>query len=69
MIKELVLKINSNVLLHSRLMTVDQRPASSKISSKKLKDLGFSYKFDLEDIIHQTVNLCVDHGFLQPIGK
>lgn len=50
-------------------MAKDQRPAPSEISSKKMKDLGFSYKFDLQDIIHQTVTHCVDHGFLQPIGK
>ncbi|KAL8128387.1 putative anthocyanidin reductase [Apium graveolens] len=52
-----------------RLMARDQRPAPSKISSKKMKDLGFSYKFDLQDIIHQTVTHCIDHGFLQPISK
>ncbi|XP_017243001.1 putative anthocyanidin reductase isoform X2 [Daucus carota subsp. sativus] len=52
-----------------RLMTDDQQPAPCEISSKKLKDLGFSYKFDMQDIMHQTVDLCVDHGFLQPICK
>lgn len=38
--------------------------APSVISSNKLKDLGFSYKYGLENIIHQTVNCCVDRGFL-----
>ncbi|XP_028124619.1 putative anthocyanidin reductase isoform X2 [Camellia sinensis] len=38
----------------------------SEISSKKLRDLGFNFKFGLEDIIHHTVSSCVDCGFLCP---
>ncbi|XP_020235266.1 putative anthocyanidin reductase [Cajanus cajan] len=39
----------------------------SDISSKKLKDLGFCYKYGLEDIIHQTIICCQDYGYLPPI--
>ncbi|KAL4271961.1 hypothetical protein GQ457_13G002710 [Hibiscus cannabinus] len=35
-----------------------------EISSKKLRDLGFTYKHGMEDIIHQTITACVDYGFL-----
>ncbi|KAL4313122.1 hypothetical protein GQ457_01G005520 [Hibiscus cannabinus] len=35
-----------------------------EISSKKLKDLGFTYKHGTEDMIHQTITACVDHGVL-----
>ncbi|KAM7255507.1 hypothetical protein ACFE04_008405 [Oxalis oulophora] len=35
-----------------------------EISSRKLKDLGFVYKYGIEDIIRQTIKCCVDHGFL-----
>lgn len=41
----------------------------SEISSKKLKDLGFTYKYGLEDTIYQTINFCVDHGFLPRIRR
>lgn len=39
-----------------------------EISSKKLIDLGFSYKHDLEDIILQTIMCCIDYGYLPPIS-
>lgn len=39
----------------------------SEISSKKLTDLGFSFKHGLEDIIHQTITSCIGHGFLPPL--
>ncbi|XP_027343301.1 dihydroflavonol 4-reductase-like [Abrus precatorius] len=39
----------------------------SEISSKKLKDLGFRYKHELKDIIHQTIICCLDYGYLPPI--
>ncbi|XP_022753184.1 putative anthocyanidin reductase [Durio zibethinus] len=42
---------------------VTKRP---EISSKKLRDLGFTYKHGIEDIIHQTITTCVDYGFLPP---
>ncbi|KAH1222715.1 putative anthocyanidin reductase [Glycine max] len=41
----------------------------SEISSKKLKELGFSYKHGLEDIIHQTIICCLDYGYLPPIRQ
>ncbi|EOY12629.1 hypothetical protein QUC31_001908 [Theobroma cacao] len=40
-----------------------------EISSKKLRDLGFTYKHNIEDIIHQTVTACVDYGFLPPTRR
>ncbi|XP_061348552.1 putative anthocyanidin reductase [Gastrolobium bilobum] len=39
----------------------------SDISSKKLKDLGFSYKHGLEDIIYETIMCCLDYGYLPPV--
>lgn len=39
----------------------------SDISSKKLEDLGFSYKHGLEDIIYQTVTCCLDCSYLPPV--
>ncbi|KAF8414062.1 hypothetical protein HHK36_002061 [Tetracentron sinense] len=41
----------------------------SEISSKKLRDLGFEYKYGLGEIIQQTVDCCVQHGFLDPSGR
>ena len=35
-----------------------------EISSKKLRNLGFNYKYGVEDIIHQTITSCLDYGFL-----
>ncbi|XP_028796343.1 putative anthocyanidin reductase [Neltuma alba] len=40
-----------------------------EISSKKLKDLGFSYKHGLEDIIHQAILCCQDYGYLPPVNQ
>ncbi|XP_057505893.1 putative anthocyanidin reductase isoform X1 [Actinidia eriantha] len=50
-----------------RLVEKDHGSAPSEISSKKLKDLGFNFKYGVDDIIHQTVKSCVDCGFLSPI--
>ncbi|KAL5730556.1 hypothetical protein ACHQM5_003362 [Ranunculus cassubicifolius] len=42
-------------------------PIPSKISSKKLEDLGFEYKHGLGEIIQQSISCCVQHGFLNHI--
>ena len=34
------------------------------ISSKKLTDLGFEFKFSIEDIIKETGSCCTECGFL-----
>ncbi|XP_021892988.1 putative anthocyanidin reductase isoform X3 [Carica papaya] len=39
------------------------------ISSKKLRDLGFNFKHGLQVIIGQTIEACLEHGFLPPITK
>ncbi|GAU41322.1 hypothetical protein TSUD_94030, partial [Trifolium subterraneum] len=39
----------------------------SEISSKKLKDLGFSFKHSFEEIIHQTIMCCLDYGYLPSV--
>ncbi|KAI5387454.1 putative anthocyanidin reductase isoform X3 [Lathyrus oleraceus] len=39
----------------------------SEISSKKLKDLGFSYKHGIEEIVHQTIMCCLDYGYLPSV--
>ncbi|KAJ7948507.1 dihydroflavonol-4-reductase-like [Quillaja saponaria] len=41
----------------------------SGISSEKLRELGFSYKHGIEDIVHQTIMCCLDYGYLPPIGQ
>ena len=52
-----------------RFMEEEHSSAPSEISSKKLKDLGFNYKYGLEDIIHQTINCCLDRSFLPGIRR
>uniref|UniRef100_A0A0E0E5F5 NAD-dependent epimerase/dehydratase domain-containing protein n=1 Tax=Oryza meridionalis TaxID=40149 RepID=A0A0E0E5F5_9ORYZ len=37
----------------------------SVVSSKRLRDLGFRFEYDVEEIIKNSVVQCVDHGFLQ----
>ncbi|XP_050368728.1 putative anthocyanidin reductase [Argentina anserina] len=44
-------------------------PVPSKICSKKLRDMGFSYKHDIEDIIHQSVSSCMHFGLLPRIAE
>ncbi|KAF6173955.1 hypothetical protein GIB67_039906 [Kingdonia uniflora] len=41
----------------------------SKISSKKLTDLGFEYKYGLTEIIQESVSCCVHNGYLNQPGK
>lgn len=52
-----------------RLVEEECGSAPSEICSKKLNDLGFNYKYGLEDIIQQTINCCLDHGFLPQIRR
>ncbi|XP_026392449.1 putative anthocyanidin reductase isoform X5 [Papaver somniferum] len=40
----------------------------SEISSNKLTDLGFEYKYGLVDIIKQSVGSCLQHGFLEHVA-
>ncbi|XP_075486512.1 putative anthocyanidin reductase [Primulina tabacum] len=40
----------------------DSVPA--EISSKKLRDLGFSYNYNIHEIIQHTVKICMDCEFL-----
>ncbi|XP_076938375.1 putative anthocyanidin reductase [Bidens hawaiensis] len=53
---------NSQSVLEAEMISVP-----TEISSKKLKDLGFRYKYSLQEVIHQTVDCCIDYGFLPPI--
>ncbi|KAK6774213.1 hypothetical protein RDI58_029452 [Solanum bulbocastanum] len=41
----------------------------SEISSKKLIGLGFSFKYEINDIIRDTISSCIHHGFLTSIQK
>ncbi|GLT83479.1 hypothetical protein SLE2022_017670 [Rubroshorea leprosula] len=50
-----------------RLKEGHQGPIPSQISSKKLRDLGLTFKHGIEDIIHQTIAACVDQCFLPPL--
>ncbi|XP_059275132.1 putative anthocyanidin reductase [Lycium ferocissimum] len=40
-----------------------------EISSKKLRNLGFSFKYEIDDIIQETISSCIHHGFLTSIQK
>ncbi|KAK6934377.1 NAD-dependent epimerase/dehydratase [Dillenia turbinata] len=53
----------------SRVLEEKYGSIPSEISSKKLKDLGFAYKYGLVDIVHRTVSSCIDFGFLPRIGN
>ncbi|KAH1121032.1 hypothetical protein J1N35_004192 [Gossypium stocksii] len=48
-----------------RLEAGEKSTKLPEISSRKLKNLGFTYKHGIEDIIHQTITACVDYGFLK----
>ncbi|KAK9077537.1 hypothetical protein SSX86_005874 [Deinandra increscens subsp. villosa] len=50
-----------------RVVEPEKVSVPTEISSKKLKDLGFRYKYSLQEIIHQTVDSCINYGFLPPI--
>ncbi|XVE50504.1 hypothetical protein DITRI_Ditri01bG0167500 [Diplodiscus trichospermus] len=49
-----------------RLDAKEKDAKRPEISSKKLRDLGFTYKHGIADIIHQTFAACIDYGFLPP---
>ncbi|KAK4344029.1 hypothetical protein RND71_037123 [Anisodus tanguticus] len=40
-----------------------------EISSKKLRNLGFSFKYEINDIVRDTISSCIHHGFLPSIQK
>ncbi|PNY06171.1 bifunctional dihydroflavonol 4-reductase/flavanone 4-reductase, partial [Trifolium pratense] len=63
----LVSKEYSSPNTHSRKSQKSYDKVPSEISSKKLKDLGFSYKHSLEEIIHQTIMCCLDYGYLPSV--
>ncbi|KAI3755843.1 hypothetical protein L1987_55652 [Smallanthus sonchifolius] len=50
-----------------RVVEAEMVSVPTEISSKKLKDLGFRYKYSLQEVIHQAVDCCIDYGFLPPI--
>ncbi|CAH1444462.1 unnamed protein product [Lactuca virosa] len=58
-------KIYPSPNLH-RVVRAEMGSAPSEISSKKLKDLGFRYKYGLHEVIHQTVDCSIDAGLLPP---
>lgn len=47
-----------------RLAEEKQGSISPEISSKKLRDMGFKYKHSIKDMISETINCCLDQGFL-----
>ncbi|KAL5548229.1 hypothetical protein UlMin_003460 [Ulmus minor] len=47
----------------------DHNEVPPEISSKKLRDLGFIYKYGVEEIIHQAINASIGYGFISPIGN
>lgn len=48
---------------------MEQDSAPSRISSDKIRDIGFEFKYSIQDIVHQSVVNCVDNGFLPPICR
>ncbi|KAI3410622.1 Epimerase domain-containing protein [Psidium guajava] len=51
-----------------RLVDQENESVPAEISSKKLRDLGFSYKHAAEDIILETLTACINFGFLPPLA-
>ncbi|KAG8386202.1 hypothetical protein BUALT_Bualt03G0124500 [Buddleja alternifolia] len=49
-----------------RVEGVEQDSVPTEICSKKIRDMGFEFKYSIQDIIQQTVKECVDYGFLPP---
>ncbi|KAL4619179.1 hypothetical protein ACB092_06G061000 [Castanea dentata] len=49
---------------HIRSVEKEINLVPPEISSKKLRNLGFNYKYGVEDIIHQTITSCLHYGFL-----
>ncbi|XP_071905349.1 putative anthocyanidin reductase [Coffea arabica] len=47
-----------------RLVKAKNESIPAEISSKKLTDLGFNFKYDVQDIIQQAVEKCIACGFL-----
>lgn len=56
-----------HIFCRYRVLEEENDVVPSEISSKKLTDLGFTYKHGIEDIFHQTVSCCLGYGFLPPI--
>ncbi|KAL0306431.1 UNVERIFIED_CONTAM: Dihydroflavonol 4-reductase, partial [Sesamum radiatum] len=52
-----------------RLTSMEQDSIPAEISSKKIRDMGFEFKYGIQDIIHQTIRKCVDYGFLPPTSN
>ncbi|KAL0353580.1 UNVERIFIED_CONTAM: putative anthocyanidin reductase [Sesamum angustifolium] len=49
--------------------SMEQDSIPAEISSKKIRDMGFEFKYGIQDIIHQTIRKCVDCGFLSPTSN
>lgn len=50
-------------------MQEEHEQVTPEISSKKLKDLGFDYKYEIEDIINEVISYCIDFGSLLPMSS
>ncbi|KAK4752869.1 hypothetical protein SAY87_021667 [Trapa incisa] len=61
-----LVEILARVYPTTRLLMEEKEigPIPCEISSKKLKDLGFTFKFGVENIVRETVASCLSHGFL-----
>ncbi|XP_071727197.1 putative anthocyanidin reductase [Rutidosis leptorrhynchoides] len=56
-------------LTSQRVVETEIESVPTQISSKKLTDLGFKYKYGLHEVIQRTVDYCIDYGFLPPTEK
>ncbi|KAL3645476.1 hypothetical protein CASFOL_010656 [Castilleja foliolosa] len=60
----LLLKNDYPCSVPQRLESMERESIPCEISSKKIRDIGFKFKYSIQDIIHQTVRGCVESGFL-----
>lgn len=47
-----------------RFVDEKQNGMPSEVSNKKLRDLGFEFHHGLDDIIKDTIDACVECGFI-----
>ena len=53
-----------NKTLYNRFEGVDENLKSIEFSSKKLTDMGFNFKYSLEEMFIESIETCRQKGFL-----
>jgi hypothetical protein len=54
-----------NLVYHDRSNREDDNGVLGSTSSKKLLDMGFSYKYGVEDIFDETIKWAQSYGILK----